>query len=94
MNILPEWLSGTSNLNTENPIYLWVKRQYTLYTEARFEAQSLTRERWIYIVFFNSIWVLFPVWVLKETYTSVNDAFMVAEETAEAEYALIEEKKK
>ncbi|MCJ1463452.1 hypothetical protein MMC07_002059, partial [Pseudocyphellaria aurata] len=68
MNIVPEWLSGSSNLNTKDPIYLW-----------------------IYIIFFNAIWVFFPLWVLKETYSSVSDAFTVAERV-EAENVAPEEK--
>lgn len=48
MTFAPEWLSGSPNLNTDNPFILWV-----------------------YLVFFNSLWVFIPIWILYEGYWSI-----------------------
>ena len=55
MTFAPEWLSGNSNLDTSNFMYLWV-----------------------YLVFFNMLWVWFPFWTLYEAYNNINLAFAMA----------------
>jgi hypothetical protein len=52
MTFAPEWLSGNSNLDTSNFMYLWV-----------------------YLTFFNMLWVFLPLFVLYEAYNSINLAF-------------------
>lgn len=34
---------------------------------------------WVYLFFFNTIWVWFPLWVLYESYTAINSAMSQAE---------------
>ncbi len=34
--------------------------------------------RWVYLVFFNTLWVWFPLWVLYEAFKSINGAFAEA----------------
>ena len=45
MTFAPEWLTGSPNLVTSNPIYLWV-----------------------YLVFFNGLWVVIPLILLYESW--------------------------
>jgi hypothetical protein len=45
MTFAPEWVSGSPNLVTDNPLYLWV-----------------------YLVFFNGIWVVIPALLLAHSY--------------------------
>ena len=52
MTFAPEWLSGNTNLDTSNFMYLWV-----------------------YLFFFNMLWVVFPLWILYEAHSSINLAF-------------------
>lgn len=52
MTFAPEWLSGSSNLDTSNFMYLWV-----------------------YLFFFNTLWVWFPLWILYESYRNILLAF-------------------
>jgi hypothetical protein len=56
MTFAPEWLTGSSQLDTSEPVYLW-----------------------LYLVFFNSLWVMFPVWVLWEAAHEFRAAFIAAE---------------
>ena len=48
MTFAPEWLTGNPNLDTENPLLLWV-----------------------YLVFFNTLWVFIPLWILYEGYVNL-----------------------
>jgi hypothetical protein len=41
MTFCPSWLSGSVELNTRDPVYLW-----------------------FYLVYFNTLWVWFPLWIL------------------------------
>ena len=52
MTFAPEWLSGSTHLDTSNFMYLW-----------------------IYLFFFNTLWVVFPLWVLYEARQDINLAF-------------------
>jgi len=61
MTFAPEWLSGSTQLATEDPVYLW-----------------------LYLVFFNVLWVFVPLWVLREAW---------CEMTSWAEKAVAMEKK-
>lgn len=61
MTFAPEWLTGSSNLDTSNFMYLWV-----------------------YLVFFNTLWVWFPMWILYESYQNIKMAFSLADEKVEA----------
>jgi len=59
MTFMPEWLTGSSQLETSHPVYLW-----------------------LYLVFFNSLWVALPVWVLWEAAYEFRAAFIAAEVSA------------
>ena len=52
MTFAPEWLSGSTQLDISNPIYLW-----------------------LYLVFFNILWVFIPIWVLYAGYNEMSAAF-------------------
>lgn len=45
MTFAPEWLSGSTNLDTSNWMYTW-----------------------LYLFFFNTLWVWIPLWILWESY--------------------------
>ena len=59
MTFAPEWLSGNTNLDTAEPIYLW-----------------------LYLTFFNILWVFIPIWVLYEGYGEMSAAFKHGTPTA------------
>jgi EXPERA (EXPanded EBP superfamily) len=48
----PEWLSGSTQLDVSNPVYLW-----------------------LYLVFFNVLWVFLPLYVLYAGYQELSTAF-------------------
>lgn len=56
MTFAPEWLTGSSSLATEDPVYLW-----------------------LYLFFFNTLWVFLPLWVLWEATKELHTAFVAAE---------------
>ncbi|MCJ1283517.1 hypothetical protein MMC26_002847 [Xylographa opegraphella] len=56
MTFMPEWLSGSPNLDTSNFMFLWV-----------------------YLFFFNTLWVWFPLYMLYEAYGHMVEAFTSAE---------------
>ncbi|KAL9613280.1 MAG: hypothetical protein Q9167_002189 [Letrouitia subvulpina] len=63
MTFAPEWLSGSTNLDTSNAMY-----------------------KWVYLFFFNVLWVWFPLWVLYEAYGAISFAFAeVSGDVARAE---------
>ncbi|KAI9690611.1 MAG: hypothetical protein M1820_009968 [Bogoriella megaspora] len=51
MTFAPEWLSGNTNLDGSNWMYMW-----------------------LYLVFFNMLWVFIPFWVLYEAYGNISQA--------------------
>ncbi|KAI5300627.1 hypothetical protein KEM55_006080 [Ascosphaera atra] len=55
MTFAPEWLTGSTALNTENPVYLW-----------------------LYLAFFNGVWVVVPIWVLWKAWQEISGAFASA----------------
>lgn len=55
MTFAPEWLSGSTALETGEPIYLW-----------------------LYLVFFNGLWVVVPIWILCVGSGEVSRAFVGA----------------
>ena len=57
MTFAPEWLSGSTALETGEPMYLW-----------------------LYLVFFNGLWVVVPIWILCVGWGEVQRAFMGAAE--------------
>lgn len=59
MTFAPEWLTGSTALVTEDPVYLW-----------------------LYLVFFNTLWVFIPLWVLWEASKELRGAFVGAETQA------------
>ncbi|KAF3388353.1 Emopamil-binding protein-like [Penicillium rolfsii] len=61
MTFAPEWLTGSTQLTTEDPVYLW-----------------------LYLFFFNTLWVFIPLWVLWEAGKELRAAF-VTQEVAVAE---------
>jgi hypothetical protein len=55
MTFAPEWLTGNTNLNGSNWMYLW-----------------------LYLVFFNMLWVFIPFWILWEAYQRItNNAALI-----------------
>lgn len=60
MTFAPEWLTGSSQLATEDPVYMW-----------------------FYLVFFNTLWVWIPLWVLWEGGKELRSAFIVQETQSE-----------
>ncbi|KAI5862930.1 Emopamil-binding protein [Durotheca rogersii] len=50
----PEWLTASGNLDTANPLYLWV-----------------------YLVFFNGLWVALPLYAAAVAAADIADAFAV-----------------
>ena len=38
-------------------------------------------KRWFYIVFFNAVWAVFPLWVLRHAYMEIGDTFRIMERT-------------
>jgi hypothetical protein len=51
MTFAPEWLSGSTNLDTSNWMYLY-----------------------LYLIFFNALWVILPFYSLIEAYGSLTGA--------------------
>ena len=49
MTFAPEWLTGSRNLDTSSPLYLWV-----------------------YLVFFNELWVVMPLLLLAQSYLAIS----------------------
>ena len=49
MTFAPEWLTGSKNLDTSSPLYLWV-----------------------YLVFFNGLWVVAPVLLLAQSCLAIS----------------------
>lgn len=52
MTFAPEWLSGSTALATDDPVYLWV-----------------------YLVFFNGLWVVVPVLLLGKAWSEIAAVF-------------------
>ena len=48
MTFCPEWLTGSLNLDTSNPLHLWV-----------------------YLVFFNGLWVVIPIMMLYQSWMAM-----------------------
>lgn len=61
MTFGPEWLTGSTQLETGNAVYLW-----------------------LYLVFFNMLWVFIPLWILWEASKELQRAFVTAEGGAKA----------
>lgn len=55
MTFAPEWLSASTALATDDPVYLW-----------------------LYLFFFNVLWVFIPAWILYAGYHSLTDAYVKA----------------
>ena len=49
MTFAPEWLTGSQNLDTSSPLYLWV-----------------------YLVFFNGLWVVAPLLLLAQSWVATS----------------------
>ena len=49
MTFAPEWLTGSRNLDTSSPLYLWV-----------------------YLTFFNGLWVVIPLVLLAQSYVAIS----------------------
>lgn len=56
MTFAPEWLTASSQLETNDPVLLW-----------------------FYLVFFNGLWVVVPLWVLWQAAKEIRAAFVAAE---------------
>ncbi|PHH63434.1 hypothetical protein CDD81_5813 [Ophiocordyceps australis] len=54
MTFCPEWLTGNTNLDGSNFMYMWV-----------------------YLVFFNMLWVFIPLYVIWHSYYNITGAFAV-----------------
>jgi hypothetical protein len=42
-------------------------------------SNALTQTRWLYLIFFNGLWVVFPLWILWEAYSAMSSAMSQAE---------------
>ena len=42
-------------------------------------ANGWSWRRWVYLFFFNTLWVWFPLYMLYEAYAHIVDAFGIAE---------------
>jgi hypothetical protein len=91
MTFAPEWLSGNTNLDGSNFMYLWVAFLVLTPPCERFmhdaDRAGDVRElilvsRWVYLFFFNMLWVWFPLWVLYEAYGNITAAFSSVERTS------------
>ena len=51
MTFAPEWLTGSKNLDTSSPLYLWV-----------------------YLVFFNGLWVVAPLLLLAQSWLAISSS--------------------
>ena len=69
MTFVPEWLTGSQNLNTSNPLYTFVSPlccppqllvKLTNYSTS-----------WLYLFAMNITWVFIPVWVCFQAYTEM-----------------------
>lgn len=40
---------------------------------------KLINARWLYLTFFNGLWVIFPLWILWEAYRAMSSAMSQAE---------------
>jgi hypothetical protein len=47
----------------------------------------LTKFRWLYLAFFNGLWVIFPLWILWEAYRAMSSAMSQAEMVDLVNYA-------
>ena len=45
----------------------------------RDSGSRLTSNSWLYLAFFNGLWVVFPLWVLYEAYRAMSSAMSQAE---------------
>jgi hypothetical protein len=61
MTFAPEWLTGSTQLETGHPVYLW-----------------------LYLVFFNTLWVYVPLWVIWEAAKELKKAFVAVEGTTQS----------
>ena len=43
--------------------------------------------RWFHIVFFNAIWVFFPLWVLRSAYVEISAKFRAVETKGSERYS-------
>lgn len=63
MTFMPEWLSGSANLDTSNFMY-----------------------KWIFLAFFNGLWVVIPLYAIYVAGADIYDAIWVR--------SIVEEQKK
>ncbi len=82
MTFCPEWLTGSENLNTSNPLYLWVYLfvgSQPLPVRSLADINFLVHERHVCVVLtFLSLalihldrWVLIPIWLMVESYSVI-----------------------
>ena len=69
MTFAPEWLTGNQNLDTSNPLFLWV-----------------------FLVFFNMLWVVMPLYALWVAYWDIGNAMMVRDGVVAASVIRLEKK--
>jgi hypothetical protein len=65
MTFSPEWLAGSPNLDTSNWMYLCVSPG---------SLPVLMIRSYLYLTFFNVLWVILPVYSLYEAYASLTAA--------------------
>ncbi len=56
MTFFPEWITGSVNLNTSHPVYLW-----------------------LYLWFFNGVWVIIPVLLMVQSWQYLTQAVTAME---------------
>lgn len=66
MTFMPEWLTGSQNLTTDNAMYKYFSPPpLSCFTQTHTHADG---PRWVYLFFFNTLWVWIPLWLLYEAY--------------------------
>jgi hypothetical protein len=49
------------------------------YSDTMIVHANLTIDSWLYLVFFNGLWVVIPIWILWEAYAAMSLAMSQAE---------------
>jgi len=71
MTFVPEWLSGSQNLNTSNPLYTFVSPLPLAPPLLVKLTNHSTRTSWLYLFAMNITWVVIPVWICFQSYTEM-----------------------
>ncbi|KAI9746375.1 MAG: hypothetical protein M1818_000088 [Claussenomyces sp. TS43310] len=75
MTFCPEWLTGSVNLDTSNFMHLHSGHFGAWADESA--ASAARSSRYVYLAFFNLLWVVFPLYEIKVAYDDMTNAFMI-----------------